>query len=242
MDLMQRGDSALASENTTFAKQLYSAAFALAPDAYLPLLKLGTAFFNDGAYETALDFYSKAYDKSAPRDVTVLYGAALSHEGLNNLPDALGTFGKLDAALPPASELYSDVKFSMGQIRLKMWQKDLSNRTLYKQAVGDFMRFLELRGTPPHWAHYHLACLYATHAAESSGGGEESTLTLNERAASELKETINGVKTNRSRKADLHKNMLSQLLKGTTTPFWPPGNPVICPPLQALSAKLFPDL
>jgi tetratricopeptide (TPR) repeat protein len=124
---MQRCEAALAVENTTFAKQLFAAAAMLVPDAYLPLLRLGTAHFDSGNYQAALGFYNDAYAKSNPKDVSILYGSALCHEALDDLPESLKTFGIIDEKLPKSSEVYKDVRFSMGQIRLKMWQGSISS-------------------------------------------------------------------------------------------------------------------
>ncbi len=238
LDLMQRGEAALASGNTTLAKQMFASASALLPDAYLPILRLGTAHFESGNFETALEFYDKAYAKSDPKDASILFGSALCHEALNNLSEALKTLIILDEKLPKSSELYKDVRFSIGQIRLKMWQGNPSNDALYSQSANDFKVFLQLQGYPPHWAHYHLACLDATRASVKAKSGDEGVEKLNKNAIAQLRETVNGVKTYKSRKSEMHQKMLTELLKGGEIGFWPPGNPVICPPLQALSRQL----
>jgi tetratricopeptide (TPR) repeat protein len=237
-DLMDRGESSLAYGNTTQAKHLFSAAADISPDASLPYLKLASAYFDGGEFESAKLNYRMAFDKSDPKDATLLYGAALSEEALNELTTAVSTFEGISKTVHSDREYYSDVIFSIGQLKLKLWQQNISDLSLYQAALNNFKTFLEPSGgTPKYWAHYHLACLYAMRGTIESV--QKNKLAFNNMAIDELKAAAQGVKASRSQKADLHMRMLVQVFSGAIEN-WAPGNPVICPALQALSKEQYP--
>jgi tetratricopeptide (TPR) repeat protein len=240
-DMMERGKAALDLKNYESAKIFYSAAAEAAPSAYLPFLRLGNSFYQNGMFETAVDFYNKAFERSN-QDFSILFGVALSYEGMDNLLKSLESYETIATKVSALSSLHHDAIFSIGQIKLRMWQKDLTNFSLYDESVRSFNRFLELRGEPTHWAHYHLACLFATRNGIDQKSDENKPSTFRELEATELQKFLQELKSWKSPKAVEHKALLADLLKKEEPDFWPPGNPVLCPPLRSLAVRLASSL
>ncbi|MEW6640492.1 MAG: tetratricopeptide repeat protein [Pseudomonadota bacterium] len=237
-DLMDRGTTALAAGNTSLAKYLYAGAVQLAPDAYLPYVKLASAEFDSGEFKNAELNYKRAFQLSYPSDSTLLYGAALSEEALGSYELAVQTFEAILAKMRQTDGYAQDLQFSISQLKLKIWLEAHYKEGAYQEAVDGFKAFLEANGAPTYWAHYHLACLYASRSALSQTPEREKSSLVSD-AVNELKATVQALRTSRAKKADTHKQMFESLLIGdVANPA--PGNPVPCPSLKSLAQQQFP--
>jgi hypothetical protein len=94
---------------------------------------------------------------------------------------------------------------------------------------------LEAREDPPYWAHYHIACLYASRADQASTSAHEKS-RLQSDAIKELNETIDELKDARGAKVSDYRQLLRRLLK-EAEPDLLPGYPVACLPLAQLAAN-----
>jgi hypothetical protein len=231
-DLMDRGNSALARGNLSQAKFLYAAATEAAPTAYVPYQKMADAAFESGEYKNAELSYKKAYELSGKyeSDASILYNAALSEEGLKNYQLAVQTFETVASKVQQNTHYLQDVRFSIAQLQLKIWQGDTSNLDLYTKAVDGFKAFLEAHEDPPYFAHYHLACLYVM---QSSLVSTEKRSQLKDDAMAELTATIDELMASSAKRAQPHKRMLHDLLTKDVVVSLP-GDPVFCPAIQPL--------
>jgi tetratricopeptide (TPR) repeat protein len=238
-DLMDRANTALARGNLSLAKRLYATAIELSPDAYVPYQKLADAEFDGGEFKNAELHYKRAYDLSNKSDAAILYNAALCEEGLKEYELAVQTFETIASNVQRDKDYTQDINFSIAQLKLKIWQRKISDSNTYKEAVDGFKAFLEAGEDPPYWAHYHLACLYAMQGALAEVSDDRRS-QLKNGAINELGMTIDEMMVSVAKKAETHRQMLRDLLnKDAQNPL--PGNPVPCPVLRELALQNLPQ-
>jgi tetratricopeptide (TPR) repeat protein len=234
-DLMDRANTALARANLPLAKRLYSTAIELNPDAYVPYQKLADAEFDGAEFKNAELHYKRAYDLSNKSDAAILYNAALCEEALKDYELAVQTFETIANNVQRDKSYAQDISFSIAQLKLKIWQRKTSDSNTYKQAVDGFKAFLEAGEEPSYWAHYHLACLYATKGTLAEISNDRIS-QLKDDAINELGIAIDKMTVSVAKKAGTHRQMLRDLLnKDVQNPL--PGNPVPCPALRELAQQ-----
>lgn len=222
--LIQEGESALMFENYHIAKDRFSEAARLAPESSVPTFGLAQAEYQIGNFATAESLFRRAYEKSNRKNHTALYRLALSLEGQHKIDEAIETFVEAKKGLSANSSQYSDIVFSVGQLRLKKFLTDGEPRDR-DAAIRHFNEFLETGGIPQHWAHYHLACAHSYHPDHENPMVTDAVRSRLELARNQLRQFAGS-------KAQKQNIMLVDLMDTNSNRVWFPGDPVVCPILR----------
>lgn len=242
--LQDRATLALLSGNYGFAKTLFEKAISLAPNDPGPIFSLANANFKAGDFLTAERLYLEAYHRSGDndlnRDKIMLYNISLIREAEDDFDGAIQNYENIGNSQPPSSAISLDIIFSEGQLYLKKALRDLRDESSLGNARDNFNAFVEGGGKPLHWAHYHLACVFALYATKSI---DQTDREKNEGIAMEdISKSVDELKSFRGGTAQTHYDMLKHLLQPDGFYAWMPGFPVECPPLRSLIQRANPRL
>lgn len=231
-EAMQRGDSALAGNEPSAAISYYQQALVAKPDSWMAHLEIGEAQYELGNFAAALDYFKKAFGLKEEKDGAIAHSIAMAQEALGHYEEAEESLLLAIKFLPDNSPLALTVVFDGGLINLILWLKQDApkDNKRYRDAELAFQSFLERRGFPPQWAHYHLACLRATRAEDQSLPPVDVT-TLRTGAIQMLEDALKELDSYASTKAPLQREMMRRLLQAPEGWSRRAGDPVSCPAL-----------
>lgn len=229
---MQRADRAAAAGNSEAALDFYATAGQINPKRWEPIYGRGRVEFDHGSYaQAALDF-SDAFVRQGKTDGSIAYSTSMAQEGLEQYSEEENSLMSARKLLSPDSSLSREVTFDLGRLNLIMWMKTNAPRDSprYRNAETAFRAHLEHPGSPKQWAHYHLGCLRAIRAEDTSLTAVEAT-SLRTQANAEILQAVEELAHYADRKAPAQKQMMRDLLRAPEKWSSRPGDPVACPAL-----------
>lgn len=233
-EAIRRADTAFAAKNHSAAIDFYEKARQARPGDWKPYYGLGRVEYVRGNVTVALDQFNEAFRLEGKKDGSILYSIAMAQEILNQYEDAERSLTSAAKLLPDNSHIANDLVFDLGLINLVLWlnREAPKDTHRYRNAKTQFQSFLERRGFPPQWAHYHLACLKATHAEDMSLSAADVT-ALRAEANNKLEIAVRELADYASEKAPLQRQMMQRLLQTPDTWFKSRkgGEPIACPAL-----------
>jgi len=233
--LIGRGNDALRNNNYGAAVDNCNHANKLIPNDWEALYCLGNAEFREGNFKPSFDYYKSAFNIEAGHTSDVAYAMAMSQEGLgdftNSLVSANIAFNLAGTNLYQSNIIKYYIGFLHTMIWLDMNTELYSNTTNYENAVTQFNNYINSQGYPPHWANYHLACLYATRASDQSLESYERD-RLEFLSNENLESAINYLENYNSEKAIQQKQMMRTILLQPDRYRRIVSNPIPCPQVR----------
>jgi hypothetical protein len=222
------------------AEQKFLEASKADPKSPLPYSGLGRAYYKQGAFESSVQSFQKAFELSGQKDPVVLYHKANSEIALQRPDDAAKTFEvatKLGGSVKE-SEIARLILYDFGATRFAQWRSTNESLTSphYQEAVTNFTLYLENGGAPKQWAYYHLACLKATNALKR-GDADPQAKTLRAAAVSALASVVDEIKNFRGEHRTYHVNLIKTMLATPTKYRQQLGDPPGCPSVAKVWVK-----
>lgn len=230
-EAIRRGEASLAASNETAAISFFEKARQARPKSWIPYHGLGRAEYERANYNVAQQNFKRAFELGGQRDGSIAYAVSMTQEALKQYDAARGSLGEA-AKLSADTSLASTIAFDTGLINLLLWlEREAPKRgEAYREADAGFQTFLERRGSPTHWAHYHLACLRATRSEDRSLEANEAAALRNE-SSEMLESAVRGLAKYGGAKASAQREMMLRLLQDSEFSR-KPGDPVPCPALE----------
>ena len=208
--------------NASSARDKFGEAIALRKSGWEALYGLAHIDFEEGDFEGAASLASEAFAAKAPSDYSLLSLAALANDGAGNLTQSISEYKRVLTNVERDKSLYKDALFALGQVEVELFFKRGAKKTdqiLISNARENFDSFVRIGGLPLHFALYHLACIDAIEGKKSH-------------AVADYNRTTQALRAYRGENRDNHMKLLETTL--TASDAVRPGDPVPCPPLQAI--------
>lgn len=243
---MRSGDSYLASNTYHTAQHYYESAQKLIPLHPEPYAGLGRIEFRRARYALSLEYVKKAFELGKETDGAHAYAIYLAQDALGKYDDATRTLSVAERLFASNPEMRLTAVYDQGLMNLLVWLEREAPRDTERARTAElrFRSFLEAKGFPTHWAHYHLACLWAKRSEDASLGSE-ALQKIRQAALQSLDTARKELAAYESEKAEPQREMVKILLNEPSTWKRKAGHPVACSALgsiQGLAAKsLSPD-
>jgi hypothetical protein len=230
-DSIRRAETAVSDQNYTAAITFFEKAKQAKPESWIPYNGLGRVYYKKGQYVLALDNFKKAFNLQGKTDGVLAYAVSVNQDAIGQYEEALKSLETAEQ-LQQDSPLKKDIVFDRGLMNLILWlnQNAPSESPSFHNAESCFRSFLDQGGSPSHWAYYHLACLAATRAQDTSLTAEEKA-RFRTSAISDLEHAVNELVNYQSNKAPLQRQMMKTLLVQPGGCVRKGGMPVSCPAL-----------
>ena len=199
-------------------------------------LGLSSAYWHLQEYGKALEWGKRglalveADPRAEPFDLAMAHKElAYRQLAVGNLQQTIAEHQEVLARLDPSSPEYLYSVYSIGEAELALW-RDTEAPALgphHAEALRRFRAFLDLDGSPQHWAKYHLACLLAGEGGAADG---EARVLLMESA-----DAIRRLPE--EKKGPIHRRAFRELVLDPDSYFWRPTYPMACPALAGLLAR-----
>jgi tetratricopeptide (TPR) repeat protein len=231
---IRRADLAYNEGNFSAACTFYENAIKNDKNNWVPYNGLGKIYYKDAKYNLALDNFLKAFDLKEKKDGSIAYAIAITYDAICDI-EGFRRYLDIAQTLLPKSTLLDDVIYDQGVVNLLLWiEKGLHpDAAEYSTSLSRFKNYLERGGSPSHWAHYHLACLYAIKSTGTSLNQNEKK-QFEDMAVAEIQISISQIKNYHGLKANYQKSLLVRLFSPGGHYFRASGEPVFCTQLRLI--------
>ena len=221
-----RANTALNRDQVAVAEDLFKKAQDENPKGWEAVFGLGTIAYDRKQYKEALEQFEKSLELH-PNDPSILNNIAMSEEALGDYVPAEARLSEAIQTTPESSSFRTDLLYDRGRMNLLLWERsgDKTPTANYQRALDDFDQFVKRKGSPVHFATYHLACLAAL------GGEHQNNVTDKRKSLQLLEASISQLSASTNGNSGLQRSIMRRLL--TTDQIEPeqPGYPVGCPAL-----------